>query len=150
MYGMMSAIYWAEDKLSQHLQSAKAYGEFSNFYDNYMAHVNYDQWAAKINVWTDQFSKHSPKRIFEIACGTGEITKRLVKQGREVMGGDISDIMLHIAAKKSNDITFFRHDMLDSLPTTDIDLAVCVFDSINYLLEDNLILNLFKKRGRVK
>ena len=43
------------------------------------------------------------------------------------MGGDISDIMLHIAEKKSDSITFCRHDMLDPLPVTDIDLAVCLF-----------------------
>ena len=38
----------------------------SNIYDNYMSHVNYDQWVAKINVWAEQYSKHSPKRVFEI------------------------------------------------------------------------------------
>lgn len=141
---MLSAIQWIEDKLSKHSKPKKEYNEFSNFYDSYMAHVNYDQWVAKVNVWTEQYSKHSPKRVFEIGCGTGEITKRLVKPGREVMGGDISDIMLHIAAKKSDDITLFRHDMLDPLPVENIDLAVCLFDSINYLLEDNLVVNLFR------
>ena len=141
---MQSALYWIEAKLSKIHQVHKEYGEFSNFYDNYMAHVNYDQWTAKINVWIDQYAKDKPKRIFEIACGTGEITRRLVRDERNVMGGDISEIMLHIAEKKSSEITLFRHNMLDPLPVSEIDLAVCVFDSINYLVEDKLVLNLFR------
>jgi len=141
---MQSALVWIENQLSEHYQQEKEYGEFGNFYDNYMAHVNYDQWAAKINVWAEQYSQKSPKLVFEIACGTGEISRRLVRRGREVMGGDISDIMLHLAEKKSQDITFVRHNMLDPLPVKDIDLAVCVFDSINYLLEEKLVLNLFQ------
>ncbi|MBI9031907.1 4-hydroxythreonine-4-phosphate dehydrogenase PdxA [bacterium] len=141
---MQSAIYWVEDKLSQHHKLSKEYGEFSNFYDNYMAHVNYDQWTAKINVWIDQYAKDKPKRIFEIACGTGEITRRLVGDEREVMGGDISEIMLHLAEKKCPEITLHRHNMLDPLPVENLDLAVCVFDSINYLLEEKLVLNLFQ------
>lgn len=141
---MLSAIKWVENKLSKHIKHQNEYNEFSNFYDNYMSHVNYDQWAAKINVWAEQYSKHDPKRVFEIACGTGEMTKRLVGQGREVMGGDISEIMLHLAANKSNEIILCRHDMLDPLPVNDIDLAVCVFDSINYLLEEDLVLHLFQ------
>ncbi len=141
---MLSAIYWVEEKLSKHLQHAKEYGEFSNFYDNYMAHVNYDQWVAKINVWADQYCKIKPKRVFEIACGTGEISKRMVKEGREVIGGDISDIMLHLAAKKSKQLRMVRHDMLDPLPLDNIDLALCLFDSINYLLEEKFLLNFFQ------
>lgn len=141
---MQSALYWVEEKLSQHHKLSKEYGEFSNFYDHYMAHVNYDQWAAKINVWIDQFAKIKTKRIFEIACGTGEICRRLVRDQRQVMGGDISEIMLHIAEKKSRDIKLFRHNMLDPLPVDNLDLAVCVFDSINYLLEDKFLLNLLQ------
>ncbi len=141
---MQSALFWVEGKLSKHLQQTKEYGEFSNFYDNYMAHVNYDQWVAKINVWVEQYSKINPKKIYEIACGTGEISKRMVKDGRQVIGGDISDIMLHLASKKNHDLHLIRHDMLDPLPVENIDLALCLFDSINYLLEEKLVLNLFQ------
>jgi len=141
---MQSALFWMEDKLSKHLDKSKEYNEFSNFYDNYMAHVSYDQWAAKINLWSEQYCQIEPKRVFEIACGTGEMITRLQKPGREVSGGDISEIMLHRAAKKSQDVTFYRHNMLDPLPLNEIDLAVCVFDSVNYLLEEALVLNLFQ------
>lgn len=141
---MQSALFWVEKRLSKLVKRTKEYNLFSNFYDNYMAHVNYDQWAAKINMWCEQYSQIEPKRVYEIACGTGEMTTRLLRPGREVSGGDISEIMLHLAEKKSSEITFYRHNMLDPLPLTEIDLALCVFDSVNYLLEEALVLSLFQ------
>ena len=141
---MKSALVWAESRLTTNLKKEVNYSEFGNFYDNYMAHVSYDKWVALLKVWTESFTRKAPKRIFELACGTGEIMKRFVKDGVEVFGGDISEGMLHIAQTKAQSAKLFRHDMRNALPVNSLDLVICVFDSLNYLLKEEYVLSMMK------
>ncbi len=141
---MKSAIHWVESRLVDDVIQEKTYNEFGNFYDNYMAHVSYDKWTSKIKNWVSQYSSDKVKRIYELACGTGEIAKRMVNPENEVFAGDISEGMLHIAEKKETKLNLFRHNMLEELPVADIDLTLCVFDSINYLLSEDHVLTCFK------
>ncbi len=46
--------------------------------------------------------KRNPKKILDIACGTGDLTISLFKKGVEVTGLDIADKMIAIAKKKSD------------------------------------------------
>lgn len=51
--------------------------------------------------------KRRPKKVLDIACGTGDLTIAIYKKGVEVIGLDIADKMIAIAKKKS-DKTFER------------------------------------------
>ena len=63
-----------------------------------MAYVDYDRWVKLIN---DRIGNAiNDKKIMEIGCGTGEISKRLADCGYEVCGIDISEEMLKIAGTK--------------------------------------------------
>jgi ubiquinone/menaquinone biosynthesis C-methylase UbiE len=81
----------------------------------------------------------------DLACGTGTAAVSFAKQGLKVYGVDGSVYMLNVARKKAQrekvHIDFLHSDMRSfSLPSK-VDLAVSLFDSLNYLTElDDLIM----------
>jgi SAM-dependent methyltransferase len=112
-----------------------AYDSFSPYYDHYMRHVDYDKWTDKI---LELYGKHSSLKlnaILELACGTANISERLVRKGYNVTASDRSTEMLKYASLKSNRPVLIQADMLDDLPPEAYDMVILVFDSINYLLE---------------
>ena len=86
--------------------------------------------------------------VVELGCGTGSFTMVMAKKGYDIMGIDLSPEMLDIARRKSSeaglDIMFLEQDMreLDLYCTTGTVVSVC--DSINYLLEDEDVVETFK------
>ncbi|MCK4311139.1 MAG: 4-hydroxythreonine-4-phosphate dehydrogenase PdxA, partial [Candidatus Cloacimonetes bacterium] len=92
---LLQAIRFAEKLLfpSKKIQ-VRNYSLFAKYYDKYMSHVSYDKW---VNFLLKQFSKshnENPKRVLELACGTANISNRLVKKGLHVDASDISEEML--------------------------------------------------------
>jgi len=111
-----------------------AYSFFARKYDEYMMHVDYEHWIRKILQW---FKEHSPRplhRIFELACGTANVSSLLVSMGYDVSASDLSPIMLDEAWQKPFKPLLFQGSLTDPLPGKDYDLILCLFDSINYLL----------------
>jgi SAM-dependent methyltransferase len=86
--------------------------------------------------------------IVELGCGTGSFTQILKKKGYDIMGIDLSPDMLNVARNKAAeqglDIMYLEQDMreLDLYSTAGTIVSVC--DSINYLLEEEDILDTFK------
>ncbi|MDP8221341.1 MAG: class I SAM-dependent methyltransferase [Candidatus Stygibacter frigidus] len=122
----------------------QAYSLFARYYDEYMAHVEYDKWVDFIlGSYTRRYKK-SPDKILELACGTGNIASRLVRRGcKKVDATDISDAMLDIAKSKPFPANYQIADML--VPIIDkYDLIILLFDSLNYLINDidiSILLN---------
>lgn len=116
------------------------YSFFADYYDHYMAHVDYEKWVQYILEQFNQKLKHNPKRILELACGTATISNLLVKKKLTVDASDISEEMLQKAAAKPFEPNLFQHDMRNLLPTAKYDLVLLLFDSINYLLKESEIL----------
>jgi ubiquinone/menaquinone biosynthesis C-methylase UbiE len=56
----------------------------------------FDAWAAAIR---DHLGPE-PRKVLELACGTGEVTKLLLSLGHEVTALDFSDAMLAVARRK--------------------------------------------------
>ncbi len=82
-----------------------------------------------------------PCRILEMACGTGILATHLARLGHVVLGIDRSEAMISIARQRSQyvaGVEFEVADMRDSRPDSGFDVALCLFDSLNYLvtLED--------------
>lgn len=112
----------------------QAYSFFAEFYDQYMSHVDYNLWLDMIMGWVKRFSKQSPNRILELACGTANIAEALVAQGFDVDACDFSPFMLHMADAKLYKPNLWRQSMTDKLPEgRSYDLVLCLFDSVNYL-----------------
>jgi SAM-dependent methyltransferase len=76
-------------------------------------------------------------RILELACGTGILAIHLARSGHAVVGIDQSPEMIAIASSKGhyvNGVEFSAADMRDFDLAPGFDAALCLFDSINYLL----------------
>ena len=86
--------------------------------------------------------------IVELGCGTGSFTQELYKLGYDIMGIDLSPDMLNLARMKSAEagynIMYLEQDMreLDLYCTAGTIVSVC--DSINYVLEDQEVIDTFK------
>jgi SAM-dependent methyltransferase len=71
----------------------------------------------------------------DLACGTGNTTVELARRSYDVTGVDLSATMLREARAKAPHLPFFEQDVRSlSLPSR-FDACVCLFDSLNYVLE---------------
>ena len=126
--------------------------EVARAYDELMAGVPYRRWVDYVEKLLKQV-RASPRTVLDIACGTGNVTFALADRGYEVAGVDLSAPMLAIARRKAcryrRDIPFFQGDMRClSLPER-YDLAVCLYDSLNYLLSPDDVQQAFASAYRV-
>lgn len=117
-------------------RSAYTYS-FARIYDDIMSGVPYDLWYEYLNELLS-FYNEQPRKILDLACGTGNMTYRFAEKGKKVVGLDGSEQMLAVAQKKMSDsegrIEFVQADLRDfSLPYK-FDFVFSVFDSINYIL----------------
>lgn len=132
------------------LDSAEAYGILARYYDELMAEVDYGAWCDYVLglVKDAEIAGALPLgsnidvgrgRILDLACGTGEFSYRLAKQGYRVTALDISSEMLSIAEAKTRRhglvVQFARQDMRCLNLTGEYDVVLCLCDSLNYLLE---------------
>ncbi len=133
------AIHFAEKMIFTKLkEDTKIYHVFAKYYDDFMEHVNYDEWVNFVlNQYHKKFKK-SPQSILELACGTAGISTRLVKKGLNVDAADVSSEMLKVASQKPFKPKLFQADLLSQIKKK-YDFILLLFDSINYLLKDEEI-----------
>lgn len=124
------------------------YKSLAQVYDRLMNHVDY---TATARFYMDAAKKAGWQgdRILDLACGTGSIMLELLKLGYEVWGVDRSEEMLAVADQKIFNAGFTprltNQDMRKLKAPGVFNLAVCVFDGLNYLLrEDDLDRTLAK------
>jgi SAM-dependent methyltransferase len=93
-----------------------------------------------------------PRRVLDLACGTGAAARVFAAAGSEVIGIDRSASMLSLARARARDaglpITFVQADLRDwaawSTEGAQIDLIVCYYNSLNYLLDDGDLEQVFR------
>ncbi len=97
---------------------------------------------------TEEALNEERNLIVELGCGTGSFTEILAKKGYDIIGTDISSDMLNIARNKAMEqglnIMYLEQDMreLDLYCTAGTIVSVC--DSVNYVLEDEELIETFK------
>jgi len=127
------------------------YGGFAKIYDGLMTDAPYDNWAAYINEFLSNWfkNKNGKPLVLDLACGTGNITIRLASFGYDLIGVDLSDDMLAEAQQKAYEkkykILFLNQDMRELDLYGTIDAVVCVCDGINYIINEEELLTVFKK-----
>jgi len=109
------------------------YDEWGNFSLQYLQLIDYI--SSECGFW--------PESILDIACGTGNLVSALGSMGKQIVGCDISPQMIAIAKKNNPDIKFHIVDMTEINFDRKFDLAICAFDSINYLLSGTDVFRLF-------
>ncbi len=133
------------------------YSMLSLYYDDVMAHVDYMEWADYALRVASKFDNNI-KTVSDLACGTGTLAFEIAKRGYTVTGIDGCKEMVNEA--KNTDIPvswkvkFYTGDLRSSPPIKDQDLVLCLYDSINYLLEESdleqffkVVKNVVKKEG---
>jgi SAM-dependent methyltransferase len=118
------------------------YDAFADIYDDVMRDVDYVSWARHIINLTQRY-KVNVKTILELACGTGSLSIQLGRIGYKVVGIDRSPTMLNHAKTKARllDLTIpFLQSSMESFTHLALepkfDLVTCLYDSLNYLLEE--------------
>ena len=124
------------------------YGDFARFYDKFTQNVDY---SARARYFDSVIQKYNPnaKLLLDLACGTGSLSFELEQFGYDIVAVDNSYEMLSVAAEKrgelESNVLFLCQEMseLDLFGT--IDATVCALDSINHILDENELLEVFKK-----
>lgn len=96
----------------------------------------------------DLIERHrlAPATILELACGTGTLAIELASDGHRVHGSDLSPAMIAAAKAKAEGrprLSFDVQDMAGASFSLTFDLALCEFDSINYLLTPQRVAGFF-------
>lgn len=85
--------------------------------------------------------------ILDLGCGTGTLTELLARKGYDMIGVDNAQEMLQIAIQKREksglDILYLLQDMREFELYGTVGAVVSVCDSINYLLEEEDVLQTF-------
>jgi len=115
------------------------YSGFAGVYDEFMD-APYEDWADYIeSLWGN------PHLVLDLACGTGTMAEILTKRGYDMIGVDISSEMLMVAKQKNPDILFINQDMRNFELYGSVDAVICLCDSLNYILEYNELVQVFKQ-----
>ncbi|MGE4284406.1 MAG: class I SAM-dependent methyltransferase [Clostridia bacterium] len=126
---------------------ADSYLGFAYLYDKLMEDVDYNQWADYIEAIFKRYHVH-PQLVLELACGTGNICTRLAQRGYDMIGIDLSEDMLNVAVPKAKelelDILFLHQDMTQFELYGTVDVILCLMDSVNYILEEERLVQMFK------
>ena len=116
-----------------------AFVEIAPLYDMLMTGVPYTMWITYLRQLLDE-RKARPRQVLDLACGTGNVSELLAREGFAVTGVDIAPGMIAQAQAKAAQaglpITYVVQDaaLLD-LPGRRFDLCVSLFDSLNYITD---------------
>lgn len=148
----------------------EAYTDFAKVYDTFMDDTPYEEWCEYLIMLLkkhqitpaleekveeegkDHFlaEKLSQERntILDLGCGTGTLTELMAKEGYDMIGVDNAPEMLQIAMEKREasglDILYLLQDMRELELYGTVGAAISVCDSVNYLLEEEDIVDTFR------
>lgn len=145
----------------------EAYTGFAQVYDIFMDDTPYEQWCAYL---VELLGKHckldftcagkndtdviernlrqEQNTILDLGCGTGTLTELLARRGYDMIGIDNAQDMLQIAMDKRDqsglDILYLLQDMRSFELYGAVGAVVSVCDSLNYLLEEEDVVQTFR------
>lgn len=125
------------------------YTDIAPVYDTLLRHVDYQEWYEYILSVMNKYARN-PQRILELGCGTGRFGSKFSNDGYTIYGLDKSLDMLRVAKTRAflnfrilcADITGFRL-------SKKMDFIFSVHDTMNYLLKDADIINMFRCVGEI-
>ena len=117
----------------------EAYEDFAEVYDTFMDETPYEEWGRFVTQSLENAGIYDGL-VLDLGCGTGTMTELLAQKGYDMIGVDLSDRMLDIAMQKreksGHDILYLQQDMRQFELYGTVRAAVCLCDSLNYLLEE--------------
>ena len=119
------------------------YNDFAYIYDALTDDVDYDQFLQFIKE-IFKLNNLKPELVLELACGTGNFTKKLEDEGYDVIALDSSEQMLDVAREKCENVLFLNQDMTEFELYGTVDAIVCVLDGVNYITDKRKLQKMFK------
>ena len=87
--------------------------------------------------------------VLDLGCGAGTLTELMADAGQDMMGIDMSYDMLQIAmdkqAQSGHDIMYLCQDMRELELYCTVGTVICICDSINYVLEEEEVIETFRR-----
>ena len=118
-------------------------------YDALMSTVPYDLWVQYVTQLASRAGRplRPDTAVLDLATGTGSVAIEFAALGCRVTGIDCSEPMLvqarRKAAERGLDIPFLCHDLADFDLPPEFDCAVCLYDSLNYILDPDRLKQAF-------
>lgn len=121
-----------------------AYTSFAQVYDLFMDNVPYEKWSKYI-INKLRENKIDSGYVVDLGCGTGKMTTMLADAGYDMIGIDNSMEMLQIAYEREDDrILYLMQDMCGFDAGEKVSAVISACDSLNYILEEEDLLLVFK------
>lgn len=137
----------------------EAYQDFAYVYDEFMDETPYEMWCERIDALIKKYGVTKPERdvkdtleseknlVVDLGCGTGTLTELLYQKGYDMVGIDNSKSMLYVAMEKKaeseSEILYLHQDMRELELYSTVGTIVSVCDSINYILGEKELLDVF-------
>ena len=113
------------------------YSKLASIYDDVMSHVDYKLWARYIQKVIKKWNPDA-RTILDISCGTGSFLAKLDVARHQLFGFDLSFEMIFKSKTKNHclkhQLQLWCGDMQSFVIQKKVDVVVCLYDSINYLL----------------
>ena len=139
---------------------AETYSDFAQVYDELMDETPYEQWCDNIVRFVEEYGISEPVRgeqdllasernlVVDLGCGTGTLTELLYSRGYDMVGVDNAPAMLDIAMRKKqqsgSEILYLLQDMRELELYSTVGTVISVCDSLNYILEEEELLDVFR------
>ncbi|MBE5869486.1 MAG: class I SAM-dependent methyltransferase [Lachnospiraceae bacterium] len=140
----------------------EAYGNFAAVYDEFMDETPYEEWGEFLTGLIEKYGISKPvfgqstedklrserDLVVDLGCGTGTFTEYMAARGYDMIGVDNAQEMLSLAMEKrdaaGSSTLYLLQDMreLELYSTVGTVLSVC--DCVNYLLEEEELLQTFR------
>ncbi len=124
----------------------ETYTTFAQVYDEMMEDIPYEAWCRYLVGLLREFGVKDGL-VLELGCGTGIMTELLAENGYDMIGVDSSEEMLAEALEKreksGHDILYLQQDMREFELFGTVRAVVSVCDSINYILEEKELVQVF-------
>ena len=145
---------------------AEAYSDFASVYDELMDDTPYEAWKERIVSLIREYGVSKPRSeskgdatseeellaserdlVVDLGCGTGTLSEMLYQEGYDVIGVDSSEAMLAKAMEKrdasGSEILYLLQDMRELSLYSTVGTVVSVCDCVNYILEEDELLEVF-------
>ncbi len=114
------------------------YKEFAGLYDELMNDFDYEKWFNYIEAIFKK-ERLRPRKVLEMACGTGNLSYYLAREGYKLTCFDLSQEMLGEAYEKLRpykNARVLKQDMVDFKFSEKFNSIISICDSVNYILRE--------------
>ena len=124
-----------------------SYESFARVYDLFMDNIPYEQWCGYLTELLKEYGI-TEGLVLELGCGTGNMTRLLANKGYDMIWVDNAPDMLEIAMEKKEaegqEILYLLQDMREFELYGTVKAVVSLCDGMNYILEEEELLQVFK------